>query len=146
MLGLLFGLITLVLTITFVVTMFAPGPVGFEGLFHLLQPATDPIGQLADLFAIPVRWALGYVTPHLPGFVADWFPTFPLAQLVEGVVTLINKIPGLGETIGGQSTAHADYSKWTPGIVDWSLPISVWFWDFLHTRVFYKLPLPGRMK
>ncbi len=131
-----FGIMLLVLR--FVVGIVEPGNPENRDVLRMLAVVLVPLDLLTDWLAWPVRLVVEPVSSALPS--RGWFPYTAAGPLVSDINEfLLTNLPGIFTQIAPvRALLTTDYAYWMPGVLDWtllmSIPVLSWL-EHLGTRL-----------
>ena len=125
--------VALLLSIVFMIRMFAPGNAETAYAFKAIQPLQPFLDTACAFLTLPVTFLLEKLSGVIPATLKSWFPLASASAFFHLLGQWVLKIPRLGETAMGAQLRNADYEFLFPGVMDWRLLMALPVWGFVES-------------
>lgn len=142
----LFGIANVCLMLRFLLGIFYPGSPETMLFFVALGPVLPWLDVVVSWLTVPVDFVLGWLVPLLPAPVVTWFPVSDAAGLLSAIFHGIGGLPGISPTPIGQGLMHVNLNPHFPGVFDWTLLLSAYFWHEVYSFAMRRVTYPWRYK
>lgn len=129
----IFSVVAFWLLLVFFIRIFSPGNADTEVVFRFIAPALPILDNGASLLTLPIQVVLDWVLPYLPAAWLNGFPAAEAAGFFGAIGNFILNLGNLAATDFGRSLAAIHYKTIFPGILDWRMPLTIWFWGWIES-------------